>query len=64
MKTITITWKTNDVIACAQDQMGIKLTEDQADEVMVILEDGMDANVGICWDTIEYAIEDYLESRS
>lgn len=55
MKTINIKWSTDDVLWRAED-MNVKITEEQADDVLSLLESNHDANVGINWDVIDYYI--------
>jgi len=50
-----ITWCIEDVLSQANDD-GHTITEDQAAAVLVAMEDGHDACVGINWDTISYHI--------
>jgi hypothetical protein len=58
MKTIEIKWCTEDVLMQAEN-LDIKLTEDQADEILESLGDNHDATIGINWDVISFYIEDY-----
>lgn len=53
-------WHIDDVMSVA-DSMGVKITEDDAEFVLEIVADGFDANVGINWQVIEYAIERIVE---
>jgi len=57
MKTITISWSTVDVLAKAEE-MDVSLTEEQADEVLDMVERKHDASIGINWDVIEYWINE------
>jgi acyl-homoserine lactone acylase PvdQ len=59
MKTISISWSTQDVLMLA-DEMDVQLTEAQADEVLDRLVENHDADIGINWGVIEYHIEDLL----
>jgi len=49
-------WYESDIHDVA-DNMGIKITADQAYKVMQIVVDGYDANDGISWLTISWAID-------
>jgi hypothetical protein len=51
---IVIKWQIEDVQSIRPD-----LSDDEAYEVLVYLDDNHDANIGISWDVIEYAA-DYL----
>ena len=62
MKTISIKWSTEDVLFKAEE-MGIELTEDQADAILDNIEHYHDASVGINWDVIEFHIEDYINKN-
>jgi hypothetical protein len=59
MKTIEIKWSTEDVL-CQAEQLDLKLTEDQADEVLENVFRCHDAEVGINWDVISFHIENLL----
>lgn len=48
-RKITITWSVEDVLEVQPD-----LTEEQAMEVLEIVGKNHDAEVGICWDTLEF----------
>lgn len=61
MRTIEIKWSTEDVLMQA-DAMDIKLTEEQADDILDSLEEKHDANIGINWDVISFYISDYLNA--
>ena len=63
MKTISIKWSTEDVLAQA-DNLDLELTEEQADEILESLEDNHDATIGINWDVISYYIEDYMRREN
>lgn len=51
MKTISIVWSTNDILAKAE-QLCINITENQADKLLDIIKHYHDAEVGINWDVI------------
>jgi hypothetical protein len=51
MKEIKITWTTDDVLMRA-DEIGIELTEMEADAILDDLYENHDASIGICWDII------------
>jgi hypothetical protein len=59
MKTIEIKWSTEDVLWQAE-QLDLELTEEQADDILEIIEHRHDASVGINWDVISFHIENYL----
>ncbi len=48
-RQIAIIWNVDDVLEIRPD-----LTEDQAWDVLQAVEDDHDANVGICWNVLEY----------
>ena len=62
MKTIAIKWCTEDVLYQA-DNLGIELTEDQADDILESLEHKHDATIGINWDVISFYIENYSHNQ-
>jgi acyl-homoserine lactone acylase PvdQ len=62
MKTISIKWSTEDVLAMAES-MDIELTETQADIILDNLLKYHDANVGINWDVINFHIENFIEKN-
>jgi hypothetical protein len=59
---INITWCTEDVLHTAEG-MGVKLTTAEADDVLLTVEHNHDANYGISWDNIEWAIQDLVAYR-
>lgn len=59
---IHITWCTEDVLHTAEE-MGVKLTTAEADDVLLTVEDNHDACYGISWDNIEWAIQDLVAYR-
>jgi hypothetical protein len=56
---ITIIWNQDDVLHTAE-QMGVTLTDEQVMSVLDHVEHNHDANYGISWDTIQWAIETEL----
>tara|TARA_R110000868_G_scaffold187100_1_gene429612 strand:- start:20 stop:235 length:216 start_codon:yes stop_codon:yes gene_type:complete len=62
MKTISIKWSTYDVLGLA-DEMGIKLTDQEADEILDQMERFHDAQIGINWGVIEIYIEQHQEEK-
>ena len=61
-KIIADPWDSTDIIQPAE-AMGIDLTEAQAEEVMDIIVETFDANIGINWDSIGSAIDSYMEDQ-
>jgi hypothetical protein len=59
---IHITWCTQDVMETAKS-MEVKLTEDEANDVLGTVEHNHDACHGISWDNIEWAIGDLVDQR-
>ena len=59
---ISITWCTEDVLLTAKN-MKVELTEDEANDVLGTVEHNHDANYGISWDNIEWAIGDLVDQR-
>ena len=53
-------WHIEDVLGQAEN-MGIELTNEQAAEVLGIVADCHDANIGINWEVIDAAIVAYME---
>ena len=62
MKTISIIWATEDVLMRA-DELGVKLSEQEADEILDDLLRHHDCQIGICWDTIGIYIHQYEIDR-
>jgi hypothetical protein len=56
---IKITWTTDDIWDVAEEH-DITLSESQADAILGIVGDSHDANIGINWDVILYAIHQYI----
>lgn len=61
MKTIQITWSTEDVLANA-DGIGMPVSESQAEEILDSLRENHDATIGINWDVISEYIRQYYEN--
>ena len=49
-------WYEFDIVDAAWEEFEVTLTRPQIDEVMHIIVDGFDANIGINWDVIHQAI--------
>jgi hypothetical protein len=58
LDVLDITWTSEDVIEHAKCAYEIDVTIDQARDALRLMEHSHDANFGISWDTIGYAIED------
>jgi hypothetical protein len=59
---ISIIWSTEDVLHQAK-QKGVKLTEDEANEILLEMERKHDADIGINWETIDDYIEGLVDVR-
>ena len=59
---ISIIWTTEDVLHQAKEK-GVKLTEDEANEILLQMERKHDADVGINWETIDDYIEGLVDVR-
>ena len=59
---IHITWSTEDVLHQAKEK-GVKLTEDEANEILLHMERKHDADIGISWGTIDDYIDDLVDVR-
>jgi uncharacterized protein YpuA (DUF1002 family) len=57
--TISIKWGDDDVRHQAS-QMGVTLTDEQIINVLNLVKNNHDADYGVTWDTIEWAIESEL----
>ena len=44
-------------------EKGVKLTEDEANEILLQMERKHDADIGISWTTIDVYIDDLVEER-
>ena len=60
MKTITIRWATQDILAVAEN-MTIQLTEQEADKILESMQKYYDAEFGINWGVIESYIQDFKQ---
>lgn len=58
-RSIAIIWSIEDVIDLA-DQDGLKVTDQEAIEILKLLERQHDCNYGITWDHISAATESYF----
>ena len=59
---ISIIWSTEDVLHQAKEK-GVKLTEDEANEILLHMERKHDADIGISWTTIDVYIDDLVDAR-
>ena len=67
-KYIDIRWYVSDILDYNQDLidndiLDYKLSDDEALEVLNILEKDHDCNFGITWDIIELAISDFISEK-
>jgi hypothetical protein len=59
---IHIGWSTEDVLQRAKDN-DVKLTEDEANSILLEIQRDYDADVGINWETIDDYIDDLVDVR-
>ena len=59
---IHIGWSTEDVLQRAKDN-DVKLTEDEANSILLEMQRDYDADVGINWETIDDYIDDLVDER-
>jgi hypothetical protein len=59
---IHIGWSTEDVLQRAKDN-DVKLTEDEANSILLEMQRDYDADVGINWETIDDYIDDLVDVR-
>jgi len=51
-------WCIEDVHSAAED-LGQKITDDQAEDILIAIANSHDCNIGINWDLFYYHLEDY-----
>ena len=59
---IHIGWSTEDVLQRAKDN-DVKLTEDEANSILLEIQRDYDADIGISWTTIDVYIDDLVDVR-
>ena len=59
---IHIGWSTEDVLQRAKDN-DVKLTEDEANSILLEMQRDYDADVGINWETIDVYVDDLVDVR-
>ena len=59
---ISIIWSTEDVLHQAEGK-GIKITKDEANEILLHMERKYDATIGISWETIDCHLDDLVDER-
>ena len=59
---IHIGWSTEDVLQRAKDS-DVKLTEDEANSILLEMQREYDADIGINWETIDDYIEGLVDVR-
>ncbi|MDA3809660.1 MAG: hypothetical protein PF518_04940 [Spirochaetaceae bacterium] len=52
-----------DIIGCAENDCAKDITEEEADEIMDVLEKRFDASIGMSWDTIAFWINKYFQGE-
>lgn len=62
LSKISIVWCLEDVLGTA-DEMGVTITKKEASEVLWLLKNKHDAEVGVSWDTIKFWINDVIAER-
>lgn len=60
---IAITWSTEDVISCAEENNNAEITEEEARDILESVCHSHDASIGINWDTIKFAVDDKLDEK-
>lgn len=55
-------WIPDDVIETAQN-LGVNISNEQIEEVLYIVNESHDANYGISWQTLEYAIDNVVNQK-
>jgi Ca2+-binding EF-hand superfamily protein len=53
-------WQIGDVLHMAEE-MGEKVTNDEAQEILDEIEDNIDSEMGVSWDNIRSGIEDLIK---
>ena len=53
-------WSLGDIMQRAYDSYNLDITEKQAREIADNIEDQHNAEHGICWETIDWTIENFL----
>ena len=62
--SIALIWCVDDIKHMTKEmEIPIKLTDDQCMEILWEIDRRHDATIGITWDTLEYAIENYLQNE-
>jgi len=60
--SIALIWCVDDIKHMTKEmEIPIKLTDDQCMEILYDIHRRHDATIGVTWDTLEYAIENYLQ---
>jgi len=53
-------WQIGDVLHMAEE-MEVKVTKDEAQEILEEIEDNIDSEMGVSWDNIRSGIEDLIK---
>lgn len=62
--SIALIWCVDDIKHMTKEmEIPIKLTDDQCMEILYDIHRRHDATIGVTWDTLEYAIENYLQNE-
>lgn len=55
-------WQVGDVIGKAEE-MGVDITNEEAQEILDEIEDNIDCDLGVSWTTLRAGIEDFVSTR-
>ena len=55
-------WQTDDVISKA-NEMGVAVTEEEAEDVIEGMEHHIDSSLGVSWITVECGIDDFIHKE-
>jgi hypothetical protein len=55
-------WQVGDVTGKA-DEMGVDITNEDAQEILDEIEDNIDSDHGVSWTTLRVYIEDFIEAK-
>jgi hypothetical protein len=61
---ITITWHKDDIIQRAQENQNLIVTDKQAREILKLIENHYDCNIGITWNDLDYWTGFYFKENN
>ncbi|MCP4050383.1 MAG: hypothetical protein GY730_06735 [bacterium] len=63
-RVISVRWQTDDVKIQAKESYDTELSDEQCGEILDFIKHYHDCTIGITWETINFAIEEFIEKTA